>query len=188
MTIACAGAAAVLGLSAGFAACHGQTEPLPVPDVLLAMVDGVAVVVHDQVSDGCWAEPEMSRGAVAATLAGDGFQLAGDAANSTYVSLRAVGYETRDSAGIPIGCAVYYKLVASRPLLADLPRSPQDAVVVEHAFWERGSLLVGPKTLVQKALLDGFLRLSRSLADAIWQARAEVFLERPDLKERLEGR
>jgi hypothetical protein len=162
-----------------------QAEPLPVPDVLLAMVDELSVVVHDQVTDGCWADPAGAREAVAFALGSDGFRIAGETPDSTYVSLRAVGYETRDATGVPIGCAVYYKLVASRPLQADVPRSPEDAVVVEHPFWERGSLLVGPKNLVQQALRDGFVRLSTALADAIYEARIAVFAGRPDLQAKL---
>jgi hypothetical protein len=171
----------LLALSAASSPAGAEEGALPVPQVFLALVRDVAVVVHDNVTDGCWPNPNGARDAVAHTLARGGLSLSSDE-GSTYVSLRAVGYETRDAAGAPIGCAVYYKLVASRPLVADVPFTSADAVAIEHPFWERGSLVVGPKDRVAEALVQGFVRLAATLSDTVLLARAEVFAQRPDLQ------
>lgn len=174
------GLAAVVLLSSATRS-PAEEKQLPVPEVFLALVRDVTVVIHDDVTGGCWPNPKGARDAVAGALAGAGMTMSSDK-GSTYVSLRAVGYETRDGRGAPLGCAVYYKLVASRPLIADVPYTTADAVAIEHPFWERGSLLVGPKDKVADALLTGFTRLASALSDSVLLARAEVFAQRPDLK------
>lgn len=157
--------------------------------VQIATATAFRVSISDEISDGCWPNPEASKNVVELALLNNGIDTEDDLmALPPIVTLAGVGYGISE-----YSCAVYVRFSVSKLVAAVVPFSYDSegsapARSVESlTMWEQSSVMTGPKDNFQGRIKQYFEEAAEAFILKYKKSQAEIFSRCPQIKENIDG-